>query len=135
MVRENIRARRARIRISQKKKHQWTAREKLMIIAYYEQGHSKRETANKFEIESKQLRDWLQNKDKLMKVAPYIQKLTPGLRLKYPELETELLDWFKKSRSQLKVITRYMIQAKTHSFANRTVYQDMYTNINTAKFS
>ena len=49
-----------------------------MIIAYYEQGHSKRETANKFEIEPKQLRDWLQNKDKLMKVTPYIQKLIPG---------------------------------------------------------
>ena len=29
-------------------------------------------TANKFEIELKQLRDWLQNKDKLMKVAHYI---------------------------------------------------------------
>ena len=40
MVRGNIRARRARARISQKKKYQWTAREKLMIIAYYEQGHS-----------------------------------------------------------------------------------------------
>jgi len=92
-----------------KKKRQWTAREKLMIIAYYEQGHSKRETANKFEIEPKQLRDWLQNKDKLMKVAPYIQKLTPGSRPKYPELETELLDWFKKSQSQLKVVTRYTV--------------------------
>ena len=43
-----------------------------MNIAYYEQGHSKRKTANKFEIEPKQLRDWLQNKNKLMKVAPYI---------------------------------------------------------------
>ena len=81
-----------------------------MIIAYYEQGHSKREMANKFEIEPKQLRDWLQNKDKLIKVAPYIQKLTPGSRLKYPELETELLNWFKKSRSQLKVVICYMIQ-------------------------
>src|SRR5437763_1263967 len=106
-----------------------------MIIVYYEQGHSKREMANKFEIEPKQLRDWLQNKDKLIKVAPYIQKLTPGSRPKYPELETELLNWFKKSRSQLKVVTHYMIQAKAHSFANRAVYQDMYTNINTAKFS
>ena len=135
MVRGNIRARRARARISQKKKHQWTAREKLMIIAYHEQGHSKRETANKFEIEPKQLRDWLKNKEKLMKVAPYIQKLAPGSRPKYPELETELLDWFKESRSQLKVVTRYMIQAKARSFANRAVYQDMYTNINAAKFS
>jgi hypothetical protein len=135
MVRGNIRARRARARISQKKKRQWTAREKLMIIAYHEQGHSKRETANKFEIEPKQLRDWLKNKEKLMKVAPYIQKLAPGSRPKYPELETELLDWFKESRSQLKVVTRYMIQAKARSFANRAVYQDMYTNINAAKFS
>ena len=69
-----------------------------------------------------------------MKVAPYIQKLTPGSRPKYPELETELLDWFKESRSQLKVITRYMIQIKAHSFANKAVYQEMYTNINTANF-
>ena len=68
-----------------------------MIIAYYEQGHSKQETANKFKIEPKQLRDQLQNKNKLIKVAPYIQKLTPGSHLKYPELETELLDWFKES--------------------------------------
>ena len=65
-----------------------------------------------------------------MKVASYIQKLTPGLRLKYPELETELLDWFKEPRSQLKVVTRYMIQIKARSFANRAVYQDMYMNIN-----
>ena len=36
MVCENIRARRARARISQKKRRQWTAREKLMIITYYE---------------------------------------------------------------------------------------------------
>ena len=70
-----------------------------------------------------------------MKVTPYIQKLTPGSCLKYPELETELLDWFKESRSQLKVITHYMIQAKARSFANRAVYQDMYMNINAAKFS
>ena len=28
-----------------------------------------------------------------------------------------------------------MIQAKARSFANRAVYQEMYTNINTAKFS
>ena len=68
-------------------------------------------------------------------MAPYIQKLTPGSRSKYLELETKLLDWFKESRSQLKVITRCMIQAKAHSFANRAVYQDIYTNINVAKFS
>ena len=70
-----------------------------------------------------------------MKVAPYIQKLTPGSRPKYLELETELLDWFKESRSQLKVVTHYMIQVKARFFTNRAVYQEMYTNINAAKFS
>ena len=64
-----------------------------------------------------------------MKVIPYIQKLTSGLHPKYLEFETELLDWFKESRSQLKVVTRYMIQAKARSFAKRAVYQEMYTNI------
>ena len=135
MVCGNVRARRARARISQKKKRQWIAKEKLMIIAYYEQGHSKRETANKFEIEPKQLHDWLQNKDKLLKVAPYIQKLAPGSRPKYPELETEFLDWFKESRSQLKVVTRYMIQAKARSFSKKVKYQEMYPHINEGKFS
>src|SRR5262245_33912478 len=107
MVRGNIQACRARNRISQKKKRQWTAREKLMIIAYYKQGHSKRAMANKFEIEPKQLRDWFKNKDQLMKVAPYIQKLTSDSRPKYPELENELIAWFKESRGQLKVVTHY----------------------------
>ena len=55
MVRGNFKARRANI--TQKKKRQWSAREKLMIIAYCERGHSKRATANKFEIEPKQLRE------------------------------------------------------------------------------
>ena len=95
MVRGNIRTRRSKI--TQKKKRQWSAREKLMIIAYYEQGHSKRSTANKFEIEPKQLYDWLNNKEQLMKVAPYIQKLVPGAHPKYPQLETELIEWFRES--------------------------------------
>ena len=95
MVRGNFQARRAKV--SQKMKRQWSAREKLMVIAYHELGHSKRSTANKFEIEPKQLRDWLKNKDQLMKVAPYVQKLVKGARPKYPQLEVELIEWFRES--------------------------------------
>uniref|UniRef100_U9TU37 HTH psq-type domain-containing protein n=1 Tax=Rhizophagus irregularis (strain DAOM 181602 / DAOM 197198 / MUCL 43194) TaxID=747089 RepID=U9TU37_RHIID len=79
MVRGNFRARRAKI--SQKKRRQWSAREKLIVIAYYEQGHSKRSTADKFEIEPKQLRNWLKNKDQLMIVAPYVRKLVQAFNL------------------------------------------------------
>ncbi|CAB4393773.1 unnamed protein product [Rhizophagus irregularis] len=95
MVRGNFRARRAKI--SQKKRRQWSAREKLIVIAYYEQGHSKRSTADKFEIEPKQLRNWLKNKDQLMIVAPYVRKLVQGARPKYQQLETELIEWFRDS--------------------------------------
>lgn len=95
MVCENIQVRRAKI--TKKIRRQWSAREKLMIIAYYGRGHSKHATVNKFEIEPKQLREWLKNKEQLIRVAPYIQKLVPRSRPKYSELETELIDWFKES--------------------------------------
>jgi transposase-like protein len=133
MVRGNFRAR--HVNITQKKKRQWSAREKLMVIAYYEQGHSKRSTANKFEIEPKQLRDWLKHKEQLMKVAPYTQKLVPGARPKYPQLETELMEWFKESRSQLKTVSRYMIQAKARTLAKKPVYETVYPDIKEAKLS
>ncbi|CAB4427231.1 unnamed protein product [Rhizophagus irregularis] len=67
------------------------------VIAYYEQGHSKRSTADKFEIEPKQLRNWLKNKDQLMIVAPYVRKLVQGARPKYQQLKTELIEWFRDS--------------------------------------
>src|ERR1044072_4736572 len=133
MVRGNFKARHANI--SRKKKRQWSAREKLMVIAYHEQGHSKRSTADKFEIEPKQLRDWLKNKEKLMRVAPYTQKLVLGAWPKYPQLETELMEWFKESRSQLKTVSRYMIQTKARSLAKKPVYETMYSEIKEAKFS
>ena len=71
MVRENFNT--CRTRVTEKKKRQWSAREKLMIIIYFEKGYSKRSTANKFEIISKQLHEWLSNKEKLLYVIPYTQ--------------------------------------------------------------
>src|SRR5262249_31044255 len=94
MVRGNFKSKRARA--SEKLKRQWSAREKLMIIAYYEKWHSKRSTANKFGIEPKQLRDWLNNKEKLLSTAPYVQKLNTGARPKFPLLEEELMTWFNE---------------------------------------
>ena len=65
-----------------------------MIITYFEKGHSKRSTANKFGITPKQLCEWLGNKEKLLRVAPYTQKLNISTRPKYPLLEAEFLKWF-----------------------------------------
>ena len=63
-----------------------------MIIKYQERGHSKRSTADKFKIEPKQLREWINNKEKLLNAAPYTQRLNIGARPKYPHLEEELIE-------------------------------------------
>ena len=67
-----------------------------MIIKYQERGHSKRSTADKFKIEPKQLREWINNKEKLLNAAPYTQRLNTGARPKYPHLEEELIEWLKE---------------------------------------
>jgi len=103
MVRGNFHKRHANV--TTKRCRQWSAREKLMVVTYHEQGHSKRSTANKFNIEPKQLREWINNKEHLLKAAPYTQKLTTGARPKYSQLEVELMEWFRESRRQLKVVT------------------------------
>ena len=133
MVRGNFKARRANI--TKKKRRHWSAREKLMIIKYHENGHSKRQTADKFSIEPKQLREWIKNKEKLLNAAPYTQRLNMGARPKYPLLEDELLGWFKEARKQLKTVTCYMIQAKVRSLARNTSYQTEYPDIKDARFS
>ncbi|GES91790.1 pogo transposable element with KRAB domain [Rhizophagus clarus] len=56
----------------------------------------------------KQLREWINNKEKLLNAAPYTQRLNTGARPKYPYLEAELIEWVKEARSQLKTVTRYM---------------------------
>ena len=56
---------------AQKKRRQWNACEKLMVMFYQENEHSIRTIANKFEIEPKQLREWIKNKEQLMQVATY----------------------------------------------------------------
>ena len=119
MVRGNFKAKRARV--SEKKKRQWSAREKLMIITYHENGHSKRSTVDKFGIEPKQLRDWINNKEKLISVAPYVQKLNTGARPKFPHIEDELIEWFTKARGQLKTVTQFMIQIKVYLLAKKNI--------------
>ena len=55
MPRGNFRARRAVT--TQKVRRQWNVREKLMVVFYHENGYSVRETANKYGIQPKQVRD------------------------------------------------------------------------------
>ncbi|RHZ71233.1 hypothetical protein Glove_261g7 [Diversispora epigaea] len=56
------------------------AQEKLAIITYFERSPnaSKRNTVEKFNIQPKQLRDWIKNKNKLLRAKPHVKRLATG---------------------------------------------------------
>src|ERR1051325_6756916 len=84
--------------MSEKKRRQWNAREKIAIIMYYENGHSKNKTAAKFNIQTKQLRNWISKKPQLLRAQPGLKRLNKGMSPKYPALETALAPWVKAQR-------------------------------------
>ncbi len=77
----------------------------------------------------------MNNKEQLLKVASYIQKLNTDIYSKYLLLENKLFEWFKESRSQLKFVSHYIVQTRVHSLAKKEMYQLEYSNIKDVKFS
>ena len=94
-----------RTRVTTKQRRQWCAREKLLVIKHAKQCESKRLTAKRFQIESKQVRDWINQKTKLENAAPYIQKLHKGKSSAFPKLEKELSLWVIDLRKAAKAVT------------------------------
>ncbi|GET01739.1 hypothetical protein RCL_jg7594.t1 [Rhizophagus clarus] len=91
MGRSQANKRSNRSTITEKKKRHWNAREKIAIIMYHENGHSKNKIAAKFNIQINQLHNWISKKPQLLKVQPGVKCLNTGAKLKYPALETALL--------------------------------------------
>ncbi len=50
-------------RVSEKLQRVWNVRKKLAVIMYHEKGHSKNAIAAKFNIETKQVHDWMSKKE------------------------------------------------------------------------
>ncbi|CAG8763666.1 12076_t:CDS:2, partial [Racocetra fulgida] len=110
MVRANQSARRSRF--IHHIRRQWSAKEKLMVIHYLEQSKSVRGTARKFNIQPKQVREWRKIKDQLIMAASHIEKLHPGKKATFPELEEDLAAWIKETRDQRNAVTRMMVTQK-----------------------
>ncbi|CAG8694064.1 15185_t:CDS:2, partial [Racocetra fulgida] len=117
VLRANKRTNRATF--TNKTHRQWNAREKIAIILYYKNSHSKSQTASKFNIETKQLRDWISKKSLLLKAQPGLKRLNKGPSPKYPELETFLVEWIKERRKNQQAVSRHMIQMKA-----KTLFQE-----------
>src|SRR5438132_7885433 len=100
-------------RITKKLRRHWHVKEKLKIIDYYEKNkNSINETSKKFNIQPKQLREWINKKNKLIKASPKLFKLHQGKPPKYPQLEKTLSDWITKQRQLQNPITRSLIVTK-----------------------
>ena len=100
----NKRNKKARNRLPQKKRRQWNVREKLMVVHYLENnGRNKRGTAKRFNIQPKQVRDWNNNKGKLLATTPHVAKFHPDKSAKYLSLEMIYLHKLVKEK-QIKIL-------------------------------
>ncbi|CAG8541926.1 5574_t:CDS:1 [Racocetra persica] len=117
MVRENKFVKRATI--TDKKCHSWNAREKLAAVLFQEKKCSIHLTAAKFNVKPKQICDWREKKEMLMKARPHIKRLGDGAKAKYPELEKSLVSWIKELRQRGKQVTRCMVQLKAKGLAKQ----------------
>ena len=76
---------------------------------------SVQETADMFAIQPNQIRAWCKNKEQLMLAQPHVKHLNAGARPSYSVLEEEVYNWVKSLQSNLKVVTRSMIQIKSRA--------------------
>jgi hypothetical protein len=102
---------------------------------YYENGHSKNKTAAKFNIQTKQLRDWISKKPQLLRAQPGLKRLNKGVSPKYPALETALVTWVKEQRKNQNVVSRSMIQMKAKTFAQQHQWQITCSGVEFFAFS
>jgi transposase-like protein len=121
--------------ITEKRRRQWNAREKIAIIMYHENGHSKNKTALKYNIQTKQLRDWISKKPKLLKAQPGVKRLNRGASPKFPALETALVNWVKETRKNQNAVSRTMIQMKAKALAQQRQWQLTCPGIGSFSFS
>ncbi|CAG8814100.1 26770_t:CDS:1, partial [Racocetra persica] len=112
-------------RITDKSRRSWSAKEKLMVINYYEHIKNVRATARRFEIEPKQVCEWLDKKQELLSVAPYILTLNRGRQAQFPLLEERLVEWINKHRKEQNAVTRNMVEKKAkalHKLMNLRIF-------------
>ena len=86
---------------------------------YHEKGNSKNKTARKYNIQTKQLRDWVSKKPQLLKAQPGLKRLNRGSSPKYPILKTALVNWVKEKRKNQNAVSRTMIQMKGKALAQQ----------------
>ena len=98
---------------------------KKLVIRHYENSEkkSKRNTAKIFKISRTSVREWLEEKDELMKQKYALSRRKISIcsktkRALYHDAESTVYEWFKNQRSQNNVMTTISIQNKMREIMN-----------------
>src|SRR6266542_2533583 len=136
VVIDNKRNKKARNRLPQKKRRQWNVREKLMVIHYFENNkRNVHRTSKKFDIQLKQVRDWVKKKEALLVAAPHVAKLHPEKPAKYPKLENDLFVWIGEKRASGHAVSKKLITNKAIYLSRNKVFLASNLGIAGFKFS
>ena len=107
-----------------------------MVIYYFENNNRNvRGTAKKFNVQLKQIRDWIKKKEKLLVTASHIAKLHPEKSAKYPNLENSLYAWICEKRDSGNAVTRKLITKKAISLSKNQEFLANNPSIIGFKFS
>jgi hypothetical protein len=74
-----------------------------------------------FNIQTKQLRDWISKKPKLLKAQLSVKRINIGTKPKYPVLETTLVTWVKEK------IKMQHASNEARAFSQQRQWQNMYS--------
>ena len=96
---------------------------KLKAISYYyDNGKNMNATANKFHVDRKQIRNWVQDEEKIQKLK-HRGKANRYRRAKFPLMENELFTLFTDMRKEGRRIKRWWFNAKAKELT-RQMYPD-----------
>ena len=105
-----------------RKLHSYSVDFKINAITFHKQGNSKEATARKFGVDSKRIREWCKQEDKLQAAKTGGNVSTPTKQRKRLDgggrkplsetLETELYQWIEEKRSLRLRVTRKAVQIK-----------------------
>ena len=132
---------------SREARRTWTVKEKEFVALEAIRNEKKKDKeeehlslhalANKFQIERKQLKDWVKmyKEGKFKGQKKTKKSIGSGKKAKYPELEKELLVWIAKKRDEGFGVPKGAIRVQALKIKEREEMKNLYTDITTFKAS
>ncbi|CAG8843444.1 31601_t:CDS:1, partial [Racocetra persica] len=89
----------------------------------------------RFEIEPKQVREWLNKKYEFMSAASYLLTLNSGRRAQFLLLEERLVKWINERHNEQYAVIQNIVVRKAKILAETNEFKNTYSNIDSFKFS